>query len=88
MQHPHSTRSRTIARTAGTLAALGLLAPAVTVQATAAPAGDGLVINEAYTNGGSANAKFTHKFVELYNPTDKPISLDGWSLQYLSLIHI
>ena len=84
MPHPHSTRSRTIARTAGTLAALGLLAPAITVQATAAPAGDGLVINEAYTNGGSANAKFTHKFVELYNPTDKPISLDGWSLQYRS----
>ncbi|TFI25223.1 lamin tail domain-containing protein, partial [Micrococcus endophyticus] len=65
--------------------ALTLLAPAVVAgPAHAAPTGDGLVINEVYTNGGSANAVFTHKFVELYNPTDTPISLDGWSLQYRS----
>ncbi|MCY1157061.1 MAG: ExeM/NucH family extracellular endonuclease, partial [Citricoccus sp.] len=37
-----------------------------------------------YTNGGSANAVYTHKFVELYNPTDSPVSLEGWSLQYRS----
>ncbi|MGC5049252.1 ExeM/NucH family extracellular endonuclease [Micrococcus porci] len=74
-----------LVRTAATLAAATLLAPAVlALPAQASPAGDSLVINEAYTNGGSAGALFTHKFVELYNPTDQPISLDGWSLQYRS----
>ena len=75
---------RFAARTAVTTAALALLAPAVALPSQASPAGDSLVINEAYTNGGSANAVYTHKFVELYNPTDQPISLDGWSLQYRS----
>ena len=65
-------------------ASFALLAAAVTVPAHAAPTGDGIVINEAYTNAGSANAVFRNKFVELYNPTDAPVSLDGWSLQYRS----
>lgn len=78
-------RTFRLSRPAVALAALTLLAPAVVAgPAHAAPTGDGLVINEVYTNGGSANAVFTHKFVELYNPTDTPISLDGWSLQYRS----
>ncbi|MDO5617990.1 ExeM/NucH family extracellular endonuclease [Kocuria sp.] len=46
--------------------------------------GDHVVINEAYVNGGSANAPYTHKFVELYNPTDTAVDLTGWSLQYRS----
>lgn len=61
------------------LGGLGTLAPAA-----AAPAGDDVVISEAYVNGGSANAVYTHKFVELLNPTDAPVSLEGWSLQYRS----
>ncbi|NUL49526.1 ExeM/NucH family extracellular endonuclease, partial [Cellulosimicrobium funkei] len=68
-------------------ASLALLSASLVVPAQAAdaaPAGDAVVINEAYTNGGSANAPFTHKFVELYNPTDEDISLDGWSIQYRS----
>lgn len=42
-------------------------------------AGSGVVINEAYVNGGSAGAPFKNKFVELYNPTDAAVSLEGWS---------
>ncbi|NJC21182.1 5'-nucleotidase [Arthrobacter pigmenti] len=67
---------------------VGLLAspvaalPASAEETVEAQAGSGVVINEAYVNGGSANAPFTHKFVELYNTTDAPVSLDGWSLQY------
>ncbi|MCT1591395.1 MULTISPECIES: ExeM/NucH family extracellular endonuclease [Kocuria] len=60
-------------------AGLSTLAPV-----SASPAGDEVVINEAYLSGGSANAVYSHKFVELYNPTDAPVSLDGWSLQYRS----
>lgn len=52
--------------------------------AFAAPDGSGVVINEAYLSGGSAGAAFKNKFVELYNPTDADIVLDGMSLQYRS----
>jgi 5'-nucleotidase len=52
--------------------------------ASANPAGTGLVISEAYLNGGSAGATYTHKYVELYNPTDADIPLTGLSLQYRS----
>ncbi|MGL3807327.1 ExeM/NucH family extracellular endonuclease [Paeniglutamicibacter sp. R2-26] len=59
-------------------------------QAPAAPADPApldaahVVINEAYLNGGSANATYKNKFVELYNPSDADIDLSGWSLQYRS----
>jgi len=57
-------------------------ADAATSAPAAVAAADGLIIDEAYLKGGSANAPFTHKFVELYNPTSSAISLAGWSLQY------
>ena len=50
----------------------------------AAVDGSSVVINEAYLNGGSANAPYTNKFVELYNPTSAAVSLSGWSIQYRS----
>lgn len=43
-----------------------------------------VIINEAYLNGGSANATYKNKYVELYNPTSADINLSGWSLQYRS----
>ncbi len=66
---------------AGALAAGGLAALAA--PASAAPA-DHLVINEAYLNGGSAGATYLNKFVELHNPTDEEIDVDGWTVQYRS----
>lgn len=54
------------------------------VPASADPEGTGVVINEAYLSGGSAGAAFKNKFVELFNPTAAPITLDGMSLQYRS----
>ncbi|WP_307861147.1 ExeM/NucH family extracellular endonuclease [Microbacterium sp. SD291] len=60
---------------------LGSLAAA---PAFADTTGTGVVINEAYLSGGSAGAAFKNKFVELYNPTASPITLDGMSLQYRS----
>ncbi|MFC9561159.1 ExeM/NucH family extracellular endonuclease [Agromyces sp. NPDC056965] len=80
-------RRRTIPRLAAVSAAsigalvVGLLgAP----PAFAAVDGSGVVINEVYARGGSANQPFAGKFVELYNPTGAPVSLAGWSLQYRS----
>ncbi|MGO4807422.1 ExeM/NucH family extracellular endonuclease [Arthrobacter sp. 2MCAF15] len=59
--------------------------PANATDASPAAAGTSpVVINEAYISGGSSGAAFKNKFVELYNGSDAPVSLEGWSLQYRS----
>ncbi len=80
---------RSTTRGRGGVAAVGvaslILTPLVAVTpAFAAPDGSAVVISELYARGGSANQPYTNKFVELFNPTDEPISLDGMSLQYKS----
>ena len=71
---------------AGLAGASLLLAPLVAVAPAAADEHDEshVVINEVFARGGSANQPFTHKFVELHNPTDEAIELEGLSLQYRS----
>jgi 5'-nucleotidase len=71
----------------GTALSAGLIAaPLATVPASAevspAAGASPVVINEAYLSGGSAGAAYKNKFVELYNSSDAPVSLDGWSVQY------
>jgi len=66
------------------LVATAALSTVAAGAASAAVDGSSVVINEAYLNGGSANAPYTHKFVELYNPTAADIDLTGWSVQYRS----
>src|SRR5262245_49371136 len=46
--------------------------------------GTDLVISEAYGGGGNSGATWKNDFVELYNPTDAAISVNGWSVQYRS----
>ena len=41
-----------------------------------------VVISQVFGAGGNSGAPFTHDFVELFNPTDKPISIEGWTVQY------
>ena len=43
-----------------------------------------IVINEVYGGGGNSGATLTHDFVELYNASEAPVSIDGWSVQYAS----
>ena len=45
---------------------------------------DHLVIFEVYGGGGNSGATYTHDFITLYNPTSKPISVNGYSVQYAS----
>ncbi|MDJ0337876.1 ExeM/NucH family extracellular endonuclease [Cryobacterium sp. PH31-O1] len=59
-------------------------APLIAFPASANTAGTGVVINEAYLNGGSSGATYLNKFVELYNPSTADVSLDGTSIQYRS----
>jgi hypothetical protein len=73
---------RRIAVGAVSLSIMGVGCPLFAVPAVASPAGTGLVLSEAYVNGGSTGASYLNKFVELYNPTSSPVSLAGDTLQY------
>ncbi|WP_157073111.1 ExeM/NucH family extracellular endonuclease [Kribbia dieselivorans] len=78
---PHLGRALTAA---GALAGLVLAAgTAVSAPASAAPLTH-LVISEAYGGGGNSGATLKSDFVELYNPTSAPISLDGLRLEYFA----
>ncbi len=53
------------------------------VPAVAAPSPDAL-ISEVYGGGGNSGATLKQDFVELANKGAAPVSLDGWSVQYIS----
>lgn len=76
------TKNRRLAVAAAAATAACLLGAGLSVPAFANTAGTGIVISEAYVNGGSGGASYTNKFVELYNPTSAAISLGGDTLQY------
>ncbi|WP_121250900.1 ExeM/NucH family extracellular endonuclease [Nocardioides ferulae] len=83
MPLPPLSARRALAGAAGlALAATGLSLAPITAQAN--PAGTGLVISEVYGAGGNNGAVYNADFVELYNPSDQQLSLDGLSLQYRS----
>ena len=50
--------------------------------AVCASAQSGLVISQVYGGGGNSGAPYSYDFIELYNPTSSPISLNGLSVQY------
>jgi len=73
------------ALSAGLIAAPLTAVPAAALEVSPAAAGTSpVVINEVYLSGGSAGAAYKNKFVELYNTSDAPVALDGWSIQYRS----
>ena len=43
-----------------------------------------VVISEVYGGGGNSGSTYKNDFIELYNPTEAAVSLDGWSVQYIS----
>lgn len=61
---------------------LGLVT--IPVKEVKAEVASHIVISEAYGGGGNTGATYTHDFIELYNPTDQDISIDGWQVQYAS----
>jgi len=52
--------------------------------AVGASAQSGLVISQVYGGGGNTGAPWSYDFIELYNTTSAPISLNGLSVQYAS----
>src|SRR6185503_10459325 len=75
---------------ARTLAIAGLLLAPLAVPvitpgaASAATDGTQVVISEVYGAGGNSGALYNRDFVELYNPADTSVNLDGLSVQYRS----
>ncbi|MFL6561943.1 MAG: lamin tail domain-containing protein, partial [Bacillus sp. (in: firmicutes)] len=45
---------------------------------------DHIVISQYFGGGGNTGAPYNKDFIELYNPTDQDVILDGWSIQYAS----
>jgi hypothetical protein len=61
----------------------GLVLPTVSVRA--APqmqAVSHIVISQIYGGGGNVNAPYRNDYIELFNPSDVALPLDGWSVQY------
>ncbi len=43
-----------------------------------------VVISQVYGGGGNSGAVYLNDYVELFNRSNQPVSLDGWSVQYAS----
>src|SRR5215467_13815310 len=51
---------------------------------TVAASSSGVVISQVYGGGGNSGATLKNDFIELFNASASPVSLDGWSVQYAS----
>jgi uncharacterized protein YdeI (BOF family) len=58
--------------------------PSGMIQKAQAAIANHVVISQVYGGGGNSGAPYNKDFIELYNPTEQPVSLDGWSVQYAS----
>jgi len=59
----------------------------VSLSGTVTSGGSGtpnIVINQVYGGGGNSDAYYKNDFIELYNNESTPVSLAGWSVQYLN----
>jgi predicted extracellular nuclease len=71
-------------RTAMAAALLGALSAPATVTVASADAGSKVVISQVYGGGGNGGATYKNDFIELFNRSDVPVSIGGWSVQYAS----
>lgn len=62
---------------------IGIVVPAGQ-SAQAAKDNSNIVISQVYGGGGNSGALFKNDFIELYNPTDSAVSLEGWEVRYAS----
>ncbi len=66
------------------LFAIILTVSPVLVTPSSAQVANHVVISEVYGGGGNSGATLKNDFIELYNPTDSPVDISGWSVQYAS----
>lgn len=67
-------------RLAGHLIAAALLS----VTAFETNAASNVVISQIYGGGGNSGSQYRNDFIELFNRSTAPVSLNGWSVQYAS----
>jgi predicted extracellular nuclease len=67
----------------GRLTVLAALLAGLSASAFA-DTGSPVVISQVYGGGGNASAPYQNDFVELFNRSGGPVTLDGWSIQYSS----
>lgn len=82
MPHSHLSR-RALTLVASTSIVAGVFTAPSHAQ-TAVDAAPNILISEVYGGGGNSGAPFTHDFVELYNPSEQEVELDGWVVEYFS----
>ncbi|MBO2944550.1 lamin tail domain-containing protein [Paenibacillus sp. F411] len=80
-------RKRILGFIAGLLVFVQLVVSFVGVHAAeeSAVGPDTILIHQVYGGGGKSDTPISHSFIELYNPTEAPISLEGWKIEYSSL---
>ncbi len=76
-------RSAVVGVLSAALATSTGLAMAPPAAAAVDPA-SAVVINEVYGGGGNSGAAFDQDFVELWNGSDAPVDVSGWTIQYAS----
>lgn len=69
---------------AATLVAVASISGAAALTSPAEAASSGAVVNEVYGGGGNSGATLTNDFIELANAGASAVTLDGWSVQYIS----
>lgn len=42
----------------------------------------GVVISAMYAGGGNTGATYTHDYIEIFNASNAPVDITGWSVQY------
>lgn len=62
----------------------GSSSDSVVVQSSALSVNPSVVISQVYGGGGNRQAPYLNDFVELFNRSQSPVSIDGWSVQYAS----
>ena len=76
--------SKTRVRLVAFLTPLALGAAVTAMPQEASAISTDVVISTVYGGGGNSGATIKNDFIELANPTDAPVSVTGWSVQYTS----